>query len=96
MDFSKEHFRYVLLLFFNQKKTMAENHRILIETYGNIVPSIKTCEYWFRLQLKNDFNDKDCSGQSKNTGADLQALLDENSAQSTSEFVRELNVDRII
>ena len=58
---------------------MAENHRILIETYGNIVPSIKTCEYWFRRQLKNDFNDKDCSGQSKKLeNADLQALLNEN------------------
>jgi len=42
MDFPKEHF--ALLLFFNQKKTVAESLRILIETYDN-APSIKTCEY---------------------------------------------------
>jgi len=88
----KEHFRQALLVFFNQKKTMAENHRILIETYGNVAPSIKTCEYWFRQFKNGDFNvnDKDCSGQLKNTRADLQILLDKNSAQSTSQFAREM------
>ena len=63
MELPKEHFRHALLLFFNQKKT--EDHRILIETYGNVPPSIKTCEYWFRQFKSNDFNvnDKDRSRQ---------------------------------
>jgi len=70
----------------------------LIETYGDVAPSIKTCEYWFRQFKNGDFNvnDKDCSGQPKKIkNADLQALLDENPAQSTSELAKALNVDRI-
>jgi len=97
MDLSKEHFRHVLLLYFNQKKTAAESHRILIETYGDVAPSIKTCEYWFRRFKSGDFNvnDEVRSGQpQKMENADLQALLDENPAQSTSELARALNVDR--
>jgi len=40
MELPKEHFRYTLILFFNQKKVAVEDYRILIETYD--VPSIKT------------------------------------------------------
>ncbi|EFN83786.1 hypothetical protein EAI_16388, partial [Harpegnathos saltator] len=50
------HFRHALLLFFNQKKTADEDHRILTETYGDVAPSIKTCEYWFRRFESGDFN----------------------------------------
>ena len=45
MELPKEHFRHALFLFFNQRKTVTEDHRILIETCDNITPSIKTCEY---------------------------------------------------
>ena len=65
MELLKEYFRCVLLLFFNQKKTAAEDHRILIETYDNVAPSIKTCEYWFRRYLKSSDDDKNRSGQPK-------------------------------
>ena len=74
---------------------MAEG-RILIETYDGVSPSIKICEYWFRRFKSGDFNvsDKDRSGQPKKLeNADLQALLEENPAQSTSELARQLNVD---
>jgi len=42
MELLKEHFRYALLLFFNQKKTATEGHRILIEVMMiEVAPSIK-------------------------------------------------------
>ncbi|EZA55370.1 hypothetical protein X777_04766 [Ooceraea biroi] len=48
MQLPKQHFRHALLLFFNQNKTAADGYRILVKTYGDSAPSIKTCEYWFR------------------------------------------------
>ncbi|EZA48043.1 hypothetical protein X777_14316 [Ooceraea biroi] len=44
MQHPKQHFRHALLLFFNQKKTAAEGYRIIVETYGDSAPSIKTEE----------------------------------------------------
>lgn len=39
MKLPKEHFRDMALLsFFNQKKTAAESHRVLVETYGDVAP----------------------------------------------------------
>ena len=45
---SKHHFRDFLLFLFNSKKSAAESHRLLPETYGDYTPSIKMREYWFR------------------------------------------------
>ncbi|EFN89709.1 Histone-lysine N-methyltransferase SETMAR, partial [Harpegnathos saltator] len=59
----------------------------------------KTCEYWFGRFKSEDFNvnDKDRSGQPRELeNADLQALLDEDPAQSTSELTTALNVNRTI
>jgi len=49
---------------FNQKKTAAKGHRILIESYGDVASSIKVYEYWFRRFRNGDFNvnDKVSSG----------------------------------
>ncbi|EFN80852.1 hypothetical protein EAI_11882, partial [Harpegnathos saltator] len=41
---------------FDQQKTAAEGHRILIETYGDVALSSKTCECWFRRLKSDDFN----------------------------------------
>jgi len=66
MELLKKHFRHALL-FLIFKETVAEGHRILIETYDDIASSIKTCEYWFRRFKSSNFNvnDKDCSRQPK-------------------------------
>jgi len=44
MELPKRYFRHMLLLYFNQKKTVAEEflQNSQVETYGNVAPSIKT------------------------------------------------------
>lgn len=54
----KEHLRHALLFLFNQKKKAAESQRLLVETYGEHAPSIRTCETWFRQFKSGDFNVK--------------------------------------
>ena len=39
---TKHDLREVLLFFFNQKKSVAESHRLILETHGDYTPSIKT------------------------------------------------------
>lgn len=95
MELTKEHFRHVLLFYFNQKKCAAESHRILVDTYGETVPTKSTCEYWFRRFKSGDFDvsDKERSGQPKRfDDKTLQALLDINSARTLKELAAELNV----
>lgn len=45
---NKEHLRHVMIFLFNQKKKASESHRILVETYGDLAPTVKTCERWFQ------------------------------------------------
>lgn len=92
---TKEHLRHALLLYFNQNKSVAESHRLLMETYKESAPSHQTCAYWFRRFKNGDFdvNDKERSGQPKKfEDAELQALLDENSAQTLAELSDALQV----
>jgi len=65
---------------------LAEGHRILIETYSDVALS--------RHVNIGSIDSNVMISMLKNI--DLQALLDENPAQSTSELARELNVDRTI
>jgi len=70
------------------KKTAAA-HKLLVEAYGNFVPSERTCQKWFQRFKSGDFdvNDKQRSGQPKKfEDIELQALLDENSAQTLQEL----------
>ena len=39
-----------------------------METYGNVAPTIKTCEYQFRRFKNNNFNVDDRLGQSTKCG----------------------------
>jgi hypothetical protein len=55
----KEHLRHSLLFLFNQKKKAVESHCLLVESYGEHIPSIRTCETWFRQFKSGDFNVKD-------------------------------------
>ena len=45
---SKSHLRHSLLFLFHQKKKAVEAHRLLVETYGEHAPVIRTCGPWFR------------------------------------------------
>jgi len=44
----KKHMREALFLYFNLKKSAAESHRKLVETYGDNALSETTCRDWFR------------------------------------------------
>jgi len=62
---------------------------------------LKSYDYWFRQFKSSDFylKDKERSGQPKEVGdvfAELQALLDENSARMLEELTKALNVDKSI
>ncbi|EFN77431.1 hypothetical protein EAI_13541, partial [Harpegnathos saltator] len=42
-----------------QKKSAAETHRILVETYGDYALLETTCRDWFRRFKNNDFDVED-------------------------------------
>ena len=94
---TKQRFGKVLLLFFNSKKSAAESHRLLSETYGDYTPSIKTCEYWFRRFKSGDFDTKNKERPSllkKIEDKELETLRDEDSCQMQDELAESVDVDR--
>ena len=82
---NKRHLRELLIYFFNLKKSAAEAHRLLVETYGEAALSERSCRVWFQ-KFKNgefDIEDKERSGRTKvYKYAGLEALLDQNSCSS--------------
>lgn len=91
----KHHLREILLYFFNIKKSAAESHRLLVEAYGEHVLSETTCRDWFRRFKSGDFDvrDKERPGAVKTfEDAELQALLDEDDAQTQQQMADQLNV----
>lgn len=95
---NKEHLRHSLLFLFHQKKKAAEAHRLLVETYGEHAPVIRTCETWFRQFKSGDFDLKDNEhpGAAKRfEDEDLQVLLDEDPTQSQQILAEKLNVSRV-
>ena len=53
---------------------------MLVEAFGEQVPTVKTCERWFQRFKSGDFDvdDKECGKPPKRyEDAELQALLDE-------------------
>ena len=77
---SKSLLRHSLLFLFHQKKKAVEDHRFLVENYGEHAPVIRTFETWF-LQFKSgdsDLTDNEHPGAAKKfEDEELQALLDE-------------------
>jgi len=66
MESNKEHICHCLLFCFHQKKKNATDaHRIICETYENVI-AIRTCANWFkRFENGNfDISDKEHSGRS--------------------------------
>lgn len=88
--------RGILLHYFIQKKSAAEAHRILVETYGDNALSNTTCRDWFRRFKNNDFEieDKDRSGAPKKFEDEkLEELLDQDRCQTLAELGKTLQVD---
>ncbi|KAG5325204.1 MOS1T transposase, partial [Pseudoatta argentina] len=86
----------ILLHYFIQKKSAAEAHRILVQTYGDNALSDTTCRDWFRRFKNNDFEleDKERSGAPKKfQDKELEQLLDEDPSQTLSELGKILQVD---
>ena len=82
---NKRHLRQLLIYFFNLKKSVAEAHRLLVETYGEAALSKRRSCEWFQ-KFKNgefDIEEKERSGRPKvYEDAELDALLDEDSCQT--------------
>lgn len=93
---SKEYLRGILLHYFIQKKSAAESHRILVETYKEHALSETTCRDWF-LSFKNDdfdLGDRERSGAPKKfQDKELEELLDEDPCQTLSALAKSLQVD---
>ena len=88
---NNEYLRAILLHYFIQKKSAAEEHRILVETYKEHALSETTCIDWFRHFKNNDFDlgDKKRSGAPKKFEVkELEELLDEDPCQTLSELFR--------
>ncbi|KAG5317142.1 MOS1T transposase, partial [Pseudoatta argentina] len=76
---NKVYLRGILLHYFIQKKSAAEAHRSLVQTYGDNALSDTTCRDWFRRFKNNDFEleDKERSGAPKKfQDKELEQLLD--------------------
>ncbi|GFW75248.1 mariner Mos1 transposase [Trichonephila clavipes] len=93
----KEHLRLALLFLFNQKKKTVESNRLLVETYGEHAPSIRTCETWFRQFKSSDFivKDNERSGRPQNLkNEQLQEFLDDDPTQTQEQLAKALNVSQ--
>ncbi|KAG5322723.1 MOS1T transposase, partial [Pseudoatta argentina] len=92
---NKVYLREILLHYFIQKKSAAEAHRILVQTYGDNALSDTTSRDWFRRFKNNDFEleDKERSGAPKKfQDKKLEQLLDEEPSQTLSELGKILQV----
>lgn len=87
--------RTALLFCFNLKKTAAESHRMLVDAYGDSALSATQCKVWFRRFKDGDFDvtDKEKGRPPKKyEDADLQALLDDDDAQTQTQLADQLGV----
>ncbi|EGI62106.1 Mariner Mos1 transposase, partial [Acromyrmex echinatior] len=92
---TKQHLREVLIFCFNWKKSAAEAHRMLVEVYGDIVPTDKSYREWFRCFKDGDFSveNKPRSGQPKKfEDKELETLLEEDQSQTQEELAESLGV----
>ncbi|KAG5316090.1 MOS1T transposase, partial [Pseudoatta argentina] len=90
---NKVYLRGILLHYFIQKKSAAEAHRILVQTYGDNALSDTTCRDWFRRFKNNDFEleDKERSGAPKKfEDKELEQLLDEDKDVSETDILNDV------
>ena len=74
---NSRHLREILIFCFNTKKSAAEAHRMLSNTYGEAAISERTCREWFQRFKNGDVEDRHSSGREKVfEDAELEALLE--------------------
>jgi len=77
------------------KKSAAEAHRMLSNTYGKAAISERTCPEWFQRFKNGDFEveDRHSGGREKIfEDAELEALLEQDLCQNQEELARSLGV----
>ena len=92
---NSRHLREVLIFCFNMKKSMAEAHRMLSNTYGEAAISERTCREWFQRFKNGDFDveDRHSGGREKVfEDAELEILLEQVSCQNEEKLARSLGV----
>jgi len=84
--------REALLFCFNLKKSAAESHRMLVETYGDNALSETTCKDWFRRFNDDNFDLSDKKRENrprKVEDCQLQALLDKDDRKKSQKMLAE-------
>ncbi|GFY09175.1 mariner Mos1 transposase [Trichonephila clavipes] len=92
---NSRHLREVLIFYFKMKKSAAEAHRMLSNTYGEAAISERTCREWFQRFKNGDFEVEDQHGGGREKvfeDAELEALLDQDSCQTQQELSGSLGV----
>ena len=77
------------------KKSAANAHRMLSNTYGEAAISERTCREWFQCFKNGDFDveDRHSGGREKVfEDSELEALLEQDSCQNQEELARLLGV----
>lgn len=92
---TKQHFREVLLFFFNTNKNASESQHLLSEAYPDVSISTRMCQKWFARFRKGEFHveDQPRPGQVKKfEDEELEASLDQDSCQTQKELALSLGV----
>lgn len=86
-----------LIFCYHLKKTAAESHRMLVEAYGDNALGKSQCFEWFKKFKSGDFdvrNEERGRPPKKFEDSELQALLDEDDAQTQQQLAEQLDVTR--
>ena len=59
MENQSEHFRHILLFYFNKGKRAAEVHRKICAVYGIEAVTERTCQNWFAKFLSGKYSVQD-------------------------------------
>ena len=89
--------RTALIFCYHLKKTAAESHRMLVEAYGEHGLGKSQCFEWFKKFRSGNFdarNEERGRPPKKFQDSELQALLDEDDAQTQQRLADQLNVTR--
>lgn len=92
---NSRHLREVLIFCFNMKKSAAEAHRMITQTYGENTLSERTCREWFQRFRNGNFDVEDRHGGGREKvfeDEELEALLDQDSCQTQEELASSLGV----
>ena len=89
--------RTALIFCYHLKKTAAESHRMLVEAYSEHALGKSQCFEWFKKFRSGNFdarNEERGRPPKKFQDSELQALLDEDDAQTQQQLADQLNVTR--